>query len=95
MITITEALIEVIRQMKSEEPNFENSSIRIFIEGEEISDDSLGIGFDVRPPNDTDSVFEQDGVKILIDQESAEILVGATLDFEDGYLTIHFPQMTN
>jgi iron-sulfur cluster assembly accessory protein len=39
---------------------------------------------------DGDAVVEQDGVRFLVDSESAPYLQGATLDFRDGLTGVGF-----
>lgn len=49
-------------------------------------------------PNDSDSIIEHRGAKVFIDPESAAMLHGSSLDYEDGLsgagFRIHNPRAT-
>lgn len=58
-------------------------SLRIAVTGGGCSGFQYALGFD-NELHDDDTLFEQDGVRVVVDETSAEYLTGAIVDFEDG-----------
>lgn len=83
MISVTEKAKERIAALKKEEGRTDNHNIRVSVKGGGCSGLMYDLGFDeeVRP---ADQVFEDNGVKILVDKKSLLYLLGTTLDFSDG-----------
>ena len=83
MISVTEKAKEKITQLIREEGKPEGSNIRVSVKGGSCSGLMYDLGFDteVKP---ADEVFEDNGVKILVDKKSLLYLLGTTLDFSDG-----------
>jgi iron-sulfur cluster assembly protein len=84
LITISEAAGFQIKDMMKEEGN-ENIFLRVGVKGGGCSGLSYGIGFD-EEKKDEDIEFEQHGIKVLIDKESAPILNGVTIDFKQSMM---------
>ena len=83
MISVTEKAKERIAALKKEKGDTENHNIRVSVKGGGCSGLMYDLGFDaeIRP---ADQVFEDKGVKILVDKKSLLYLIGTTLDFSDG-----------
>ena len=83
MISVTEKAKERIAALKKEEGRADTSNIRVSVKGGGCSGLMYDLGFDeeIRP---ADQVFEDKGVKILVDKKSLLYLIGTTLDFSDG-----------
>lgn len=83
MITVTEKAKERIIQLRSEEGRSETHNIRVSVKGGGCSGLMYDLNFDdaVRP---ADQVFEDKGIKILVDKKSLLYLLGTILDFSDG-----------
>jgi iron-sulfur cluster assembly protein len=83
MISVTEKAKERITELRKEEGRPENHNIRVSVKGGGCSGLMYDLGFDeeVKP---ADQVFEDKGVKILVDKKSLLYLLGTTLDFSDG-----------
>jgi len=76
LLTITpEALVE-LREVLSQEANPE-LSLRVFVQGSRAA-----MTLDVLERED-DVVMNFDGLRVLVDDESAPYLVGATISFQD------------
>lgn len=58
------------------------SYLRLGIKGGGCSGFSYVLRFEDEPPRDRDVVFEQHGVKVIVDKKSLLYLNGATLDWE-------------
>ncbi len=83
MITVTEKAKERIIKLRSEEGKNENHNIRVSVKGGGCSGLMYDLGFDDKT-NPADQVFEDKGIKILVDKKSLLYLLGTTLDFSDG-----------
>ncbi len=78
-ISFTERALARIRQVLSQK-GLENAYLRIGVRAGGCS----GYEYVMKPetaPRPNDSVYEVDGVRIVIDPKSAEILEGTTIDY--------------
>jgi iron-sulfur cluster assembly protein len=83
MITVSDKAKERILELKKEEGRAENENIRVSVKGGGCSGLMYDLGFDATLA-DSDHVFEDKGVKILVDRKSLLYLAGTTLEFSDG-----------
>ena len=83
MIQITEKAKNKILDLRKDEGQEENKNIRVSVQGGGCSGLMYDLSFDAAI-NEKDKVFEDKGVKILVDKKSLLYLIGTTLDFSDG-----------
>lgn len=83
MIIVSDKAKERILELKKEEGRTENENIRVSVKGGGCSGLMYDLGFDATMV-DTDHVFEDKGVKILVDRKSLLYLAGTVLEFSDG-----------
>ncbi|HSF56347.1 MAG TPA: iron-sulfur cluster assembly accessory protein [Algoriphagus sp.] len=83
MIIVSEKAKERILELKREEGRTENENIRVSVKGGGCSGLMYDLGFDSNLV-ETDHVFEDNGVKILVDRKSLLYLAGTVLEFSDG-----------
>jgi iron-sulfur cluster assembly protein len=83
MISVTEKAKERIISLRQEENRAAESNIRVSVKGGGCSGLMYDLGFDDKV-NPADQVFEDKGIKILVDKKSLLYLLGTTLDFTDG-----------
>jgi iron-sulfur cluster assembly protein len=83
MIIVSDKAKMRILELKKEEGRTENENIRVSVKGGGCSGLMYDLGFDGAQV-DTDHVFEDKGVKILVDRKSLLYLAGTTLEFTDG-----------
>jgi iron-sulfur cluster assembly protein len=83
MITVTERAKEKIDNLISEEGKPTESFVRVGVEGGGCSGLSYQLTFDTELRPD-DKLFEDKGVKIVVNKKSFLYLVGTELDFTDG-----------
>ncbi len=83
MITVTERAKEKAIELMSKEKSPADSFIRVGVEGGGCSGLTYKLEFDSLTKPD-DKVFEDKGVKIVVDKKSFLYLVGTELDFSDG-----------
>lgn len=82
MITVSEnAKQRAIKLMK--EDNLENSFIRVGVAGGGCSGLSYKLEFD-NQIREGDQIFEDSGIKIVVDKKSFLYLIGTELDFSGG-----------
>ncbi len=83
MITVTDRAKDKIQTLISEEGKPAESFVRVGVEGGGCSGLSYQLTFDteLRPE---DKLFEDKGVKIVVNKKSFLYLVGTELDFTDG-----------
>jgi len=82
MFTVTTKAADEIRKLLSEE-NIPNAFLRVRVVPGGCSGFSYEMGFDDET-EDSDQLFEKEGVKVAIDELSLPYLQGAVLDYKDG-----------
>lgn len=80
-VTLTDAAVSKLSVLLAEEA--EPQALRIAVTGGGCSGFQYALGFDTETHPD-DIAFEQGGVKVVVDETSAEYLAGAIVDFQDG-----------
>ncbi len=82
MIQLTDSAVSAVSRFidQADKPIF---GLRIRVDGGGCSGFKYGMKLE-ETSADTDQVYDCDGVKILVDNESVELLDGVTVDFLDG-----------
>ena len=83
MITITDKARERLFQLRKEEGHSDHHNVRVSVKGGGCSGLMYDLDFDDKI-NEGDDVFEDKGVKIIVDKRSLLYLLGTTLEFSDG-----------
>ncbi len=83
MINVTDKAKERIVELRATEGHSDAHNIRVAVQGGGCSGLMYDLHFDDQL-TDSDSVFEDKGVKIIVDKKSILYLAGTTLDFSDG-----------
>lgn len=83
MIIVSDKAKDRIIELKKEEGRAENENIRVSVKGGGCSGLMYDLGFDANVV-DSDHVFEDKGVKIIVDRKSLLYLAGTVLEFSDG-----------
>lgn len=83
MISVTDKAKNRISELLQEEGRTGTQIVRVSVKGGGCSGLMYDLDFDdkIEP---ADQVFEDKGVKILVDKKSLLYLLGTTLDFSDG-----------
>ena len=84
MITISESASAKVKELLETEGKTEHA-LRVFVRGMSCSGPAYGMALDNEPRPD-DTVAEQNGVKILIDPQSAPYLEGVQVDYVDSLM---------
>ena len=82
MITVTDSAFRRLHDLMTENPDYRDKGLRIFVETGGCAGMQYGMQFDEAKQGD--QRIEQDGVEVLIDAYSADFLTGATVDYLDG-----------
>lgn len=87
-IVVTESAAKRVAALKIQEDAAE-AFLRIAVSGGGCSGFQYGISFDDRK-NDDDFVFERDGIAVIVDDTSLDLLNGAELDFVEDLMGASF-----
>jgi len=81
MITLTETATQEVKRLmeKEQKPNL---GLRLGVKGGGCSGFSYVMAIDEATPKQFDTMFEQDGIKVLVDAKSHLYLDGTTIDFK-------------
>ena len=83
MITLTPAAAQEAKRLIEQEQK-PNLGLRIGVKGGGCSGMSYVLAVEDATPKQYDSVFEQEGIKLLVDAKSHLYLDGTTIDFKNG-----------
>jgi iron-sulfur cluster assembly protein len=83
MINVTDKAKTRLAVIRTEEGHTDNHNVRVSVKGGGCSGLMYDLDFD-ESILDTDDIFEDKGVKIVVDRKSLLYLLGTTLDFTDG-----------
>ena len=83
MIKVTTTAKNKIRELREKEGHTGEPNVRVMVKGGGCSGLMYDLAFDERTA-ENDHIFEDNGVKILVDKKSLLYLLGTTLDFSDG-----------
>ena len=92
VLEVTESAVAKVQNLKKEEDN-EALKLRVYVTGGGCSGFQYGFSFDDNKTND-DLIFEKDGVRVVTDNVSMDLLVGSEVDFVDDLMGQYF-QMVN
>ena len=89
MITVTDSAARQIQQVQIEENTA--SPLRVFVQGGGCSGFTYAFTFEDEAPAQDDFVIEAaDGVKVLVDAMSMNLLSGAEIDFKRDRMSSQF-----
>ena len=85
MITLTPAAAQEVRRLVEKEGK-PNLGLRVGVKGGGCSGMNYVLSVDEATPQPYDSIFEQEGIKVLIDAKSHLYLDGTTIDFKTSLM---------
>jgi iron-sulfur cluster assembly protein len=83
MINITDKAKNHVDNLRKTEGYSSDYNIRVSVKGGGCSGLMYDLDFD-NQTNPADQIFEDKGIKIMVDKKSLLYLLGTTLDFSDG-----------
>ncbi|WP_281889344.1 iron-sulfur cluster insertion protein ErpA [Paenibacillus sp. YYML68] len=93
MIKISDTAVDKMKEMLAQQ-EIPNLFLRVGVKSGGCSGFSYGMGFDDKQ-NEDDQVLDIQGLKVVVDEESAKYLFGVEIDFQDtgigGGFTIQNP----
>jgi iron-sulfur cluster assembly protein len=97
-ITLTPLAAEKLGELMEQKAVRDTHGLRVFIRGGGCSGFQYGMTFDANP-RPIDTVFEQHGVRVIVDPQSLEYMTGSVIDFVDdpagGGFHIENPNMVS
>ncbi len=81
-VLLTPAAAEVVRGLRQQQKLDESYALRVYITGQTCSGFQYGMALDNKP-RDTDTSFESEGLRVLVDETSLQYMAGAKVDFID------------
>jgi iron-sulfur cluster insertion protein len=81
MVTITDLAEKKIKELMTEEQDV--VGLRIYVRGGGCNGYQYGMAFENKTADD-DTIIEKDGVKVILDSQSAPLLSGAEVDYVDS-----------
>ena len=81
MVIITDKAETKIRELMKEEQDIEG--LRIYVRGGGCHGYQYGMAFESKVGED-DTIIEKDGIKVIMDPQSAPLLSGAEVDYVDS-----------
>ena len=81
IVTLTDAAVEKVKSMMAKEGK-EGYALRVGV----VTGGCAGLSYEMKfqkNPYDNDAVFEQKGLKVIVNQESAAFLKGIQIDYID------------
>ncbi len=82
IVTITPAAASIVRDLLKQRNLDDSYALRVYISGRSCSGFEYGMGFENKPA-ETDTSFECEGLKILVDEVSMQYMAGSTINFID------------
>lgn len=82
MITLTDRAACELKELMIQE-NKTNAYLRVWVAGGGCSGLQYGMALDDGEPEDGDQAFENEGVRVLVDDLSLRYMVGSTVDYVD------------
>jgi iron-sulfur cluster assembly accessory protein len=82
MVSLTPSAADQVRSMLQAQPENAGKPLRVYVEGGGCSGMQYGMVFD--EPRDKDVALEFHGVRVVVDEVSAEYLKGAIVDFSEA-----------
>jgi len=62
----------------------QKAALRVWVAGVGCGGFRYGMGIDEREPEADDSVFESNGIRVVVDPQSLSFMDGSTVDYVDG-----------
>ncbi len=81
-VTLSPAAAGVVRNMIQEQNLDETYALRIYVAGRTCSGFQYGMALD-NQIHETDTSFESEGLKLLVDEQSIQFMAGCMVDFID------------
>jgi len=82
IVSLTPSAAEVVRGLMKDRELDATYALRVYVAGKTCSGYQYGMALD-NNPRETDSTFESEGLKLLVDEQSMLYMAGAIVDYVD------------
>jgi len=83
-VQLTETAAQEIKKVIAEQKMSEKAALRVGVEGGGCSGFSYKLGFDEHVDEQTDTICEMHGVRVVVDKKSLLHLDGTEIDYHSG-----------
>lgn len=80
-VSLSQSAMVAVNELLSQR-KMEGHGLRVYIAGRTCSGLQYGMALDDNP-GETDLIFETDGIKVIVDNQSIEYMRGSTIEFID------------
>ena len=88
MVILTPAASSAVKELLAKR-NLDNYALRVYVQGGGCSGFQYGMALEGKI-RDQDFIFDQNGVKVVVDEISIEYLNGATIDYVEDVMATGF-----
>jgi iron-sulfur cluster assembly accessory protein len=81
-VLLTPAAAEVVRGLRQQQKLDDSYALRVYISSQTCSGFQYGMALDNKP-RETDTTFESEGLKVIVDETSLQYMAGAKVDYVD------------
>jgi len=81
-VSLSASAAEVVRGLLKQRNLYDSYGLRVFVTGQTCSGFQYGMGLENKP-GETDTTFESEGLKVIVDEASLQYLGGATVQYID------------
>jgi len=85
MITVTESAVEKLSSAMEQKGLDSSHGLRVFVQGGGCGGMQYGMAFEDNPKED-DEIYEQHGLKVIVDPTSLFYIEGANIDYVDSLM---------
>ncbi len=85
LVTLTQTAADKLLAIMNEKGMSNSHALRVFVSGGGCSGMQYGMSFETNPRS-VDTVFEQHGLRVVIDPRSLPYLEGANIDYVDSLM---------
>lgn len=78
-LSITEAAAKAAKNLRSENPNYSNLPLRVYIDGKGCDGFYYGVAFDVKLPDDF--IFISQDIQLIVDPSTLQFIYGSVIDW--------------
>ena len=81
-VSLTPAAAVIVRDLLQQRNLDDTYALRVYVSGRGCSGFEYGMGLENKP-GETDTTFESEGLKVIVDEVSMQYMAGARIDFID------------
>src|SRR5688572_28997786 len=83
MLTLTEAAVQKVKEFYAADTSLANKPLRVFVEKGGCSSFQYGFAFDEKRDGDTE--LPLNGLTLVVDAQSSQVLNGSVIDYKEDF----------